>query len=229
MQQIQLIGIERAQNGIDIGFDFIAGILLGDYVAFPCAAAVALFQIHRPPRNVEVVHAGDSFLGIDSRSEFLRRAEKHPDFPFVHGVEHRLPHLVARGFLYEADLLRRNTVVFDQFAFDLRIYVPNAGFIGREIAKDHLRAFLIFVSPVVFCDVGGTAAGLVARRIRIRGTYQPHVERELVGVHRHQQHQGFDLPVAQVGASDMFGISRLGEEHQFVQKRLLIVGHRYLA
>ena len=38
-----------------------------------------------------------------------------------------------------------------------------------------------------------------------------------------------ELPVAQVGASDMFGISRLGEEHQLVQKRLLIVGHRYLA
>ena len=163
MQQIQLIGIERAQNGIDIGFDLIAGILLGDYVAFPCAAAVALFQIHRPPRNVEVVHADDPLLGIDSRSEFLRRAEEHPDFPFVHGVEHRLPHLVARGFLYEADLLRRNTVVFDQFAFDLRIDVPDAGLIGREVAKDHLRAFLIFVSPVVFSDVGGTAAGLVAR------------------------------------------------------------------
>ena len=104
-----------------------------------------------------------TFLGIASRTEFLRRAEEHPDFPFVHGVEHRLPHLVAHGFLYEADLLRRNTVVFDQFAFDLRIDVPDAGLIGREVAENHLRAFLIFVSSIVFCDVGGTAAGLVTR------------------------------------------------------------------
>lgn len=151
-----------AQNGIDIGFDFIAGILLGDYFAFPCAAAVALFQIHRPPRNVEVVHGNDPLLGIDSRSEFLRRAEEDPDFPFVHGVEHRLPHLVARGFLYEADLLRRNTVLLDQFAFDLRIDVPDAGLIGREIAENHLRTFLTIIPAVVFGDVGGTAAGLVA-------------------------------------------------------------------
>ena len=120
-------------------------------------------------------------------------------------------------------------MVFDQFAFDLRIDVPDAGLIGREIAENHLRTFLTIIPAVVFGDVGGTAAGLVARRIRIRRTYQPHVEREFVGVHRHQQHQGFDLPVAQVGASDMFGISRLGEEHQLVQKCLLIVGHRYLA
>ena len=110
-----------------------------------------------------MVHADDSLLGIDSRSEFLRRAEEHPDFPVVHGIEYRLPHLVARGFLYEADLLRRNTVVFNQFAFDLRIDVPDARLIGREVAENHLCAFLIFVSPVVFSDVGGTAAGLVAR------------------------------------------------------------------
>jgi hypothetical protein len=53
------------------------------HVALPDAPAVALLQVHRPPRSIKVVQSCQALLDIDASAELGGRADDHPRQPIV--------------------------------------------------------------------------------------------------------------------------------------------------
>ena len=68
MQQVELVTVQRLLHRIDITVHLIAGILLGNDIAFSYSTSVTLFQIGRPSGYIQMVDCNGTLLRIDSRS-----------------------------------------------------------------------------------------------------------------------------------------------------------------
>ena len=83
LQEIELVGIEFLFRAVDDDIDLVAAPQF-HRVALADGAAVALLQVGRSPRYIEVMHRHRPLLGIDARAEQRGRAEQHPNTPCIH-------------------------------------------------------------------------------------------------------------------------------------------------
>ena len=93
--------VHRAERGVGIDVDLVV------LVALPLDAALALLDLARQPRHVEMVQRLQPLLHVDAGAHRLRRADQHPDAPGAEVGEQ--PLLVRRALvvLHERDLRRR--------------------------------------------------------------------------------------------------------------------------
>ena len=83
-------------------------------------------------------------LGIDSRTELLRRTEEDAHLAGVHRCEEVFACFVGRRFLNEADFMRRDAVILDELAFYLGVNIPFGGLVSRKVAEYELRALDVY-------------------------------------------------------------------------------------
>ena len=148
LQYVELIGVERAIYGIYERADLVIGIFFGYDIAFALCSSVALLQVGRSPRDVEVVYRYGSLLCIYSRTQFLRRAEQNAHLSCIHGIEYVFACFVGRCLLDETYLVSGYVVISDQFMFDFGVYVPLARFVSGQIAEYELCPFRLVVLSV---------------------------------------------------------------------------------
>ena len=93
--------VHRAERGVGVDLDLVV------LVALPLDAALALLDLARQPRHVEMMQRLQPLLHVDAGAHRLRRADQHPHAP---GPEIREQPLLVRRFLvvlHEGDLRRR--------------------------------------------------------------------------------------------------------------------------
>ena len=116
------------------------------------------------------------FLCVDTRSQFLCGAEKETDAPGIHILEQFLACVVAVRLLNELYLLFRDIMVFHELAPDFTVDVPLVGFIGTQVLKNELCAFLVKIFIVILRNLGRAMGRLVSRTVAVLLVYQPHVK-----------------------------------------------------
>ena len=98
-------------------------------VALAQDAPLALFDIARTPRHVEVMQGDQPLLNIHSGPHFGGAPDQDPEFAAVHGIEHVLAALGRVVVVDEADLVGRDASARDfqqpglQFVVDVEIAV----------------------------------------------------------------------------------------------------------
>ena len=205
--------------------DGIVGVLFRHAVSLALGTSVALLQIGRTPRNIEVVDRYGPLLGSDSRTELLRRTEEDAHLAGVHRCEEVFACFVGRRFLNEADFMRRDAVILDELAFYLGVNIPFGGLVSRKVAEYELRAFGRIVTVVKQAQFGSADAGLVSLFIAVGQIYQTHVERHFVGVIGCDKHFGSLFPTVERLPAEQRGIAVFGELHQLRDKCLLCGCH----
>ena len=197
MKQVEFVAVEGFLDGVVDNIDFVVGKEFGYLVAFSYATTVALLQIFGRPGNVELVDGDAPALGVDSGTQHFGGAEEDADFAFVHGSDHCHARFFGLGFLNEAYLVCRDAVVVHQFALDFAVCVPLTGFVGAQVRKDELRAFLFVVLLIVLVYQGGAMGGFVIYVVIVFVFVdKAHVEGHLAGIVGGNEHLGFFFPAA---------------------------------
>src|SRR3712207_9554232 len=111
-------------------------------VSLTHGSPVALLQVRRSPRRIQMMNCHGTLLGIDSCSQHRGRAEDDTDVPTVHGIHHRLLCLLVLALLNKAYLVGRDMVVLHQLTLYLRIHIPFSRSEERRVGKYELRSFL---------------------------------------------------------------------------------------
>ena len=128
--------VHRAERGVGVDLDLVV------LVALPLDAALALLDLARQPRHIEMVQRLQPLLHVDAGAHRLRRADQHPDAP---GPEVGEQPLLVRRFLvvlHEGDLAGGNAAG-DQLLPDPAIGREAARRLDvdrAEVGEDHLPA-----------------------------------------------------------------------------------------
>jgi hypothetical protein len=86
-------------------------LLVAEQVALPEDAALALLDVRRAPRRVEVVQRDEPILHVRAGAHLLGRAHEHADLAGAHRVEERLFLHVGLRLVDERDLVARDAEV----------------------------------------------------------------------------------------------------------------------
>ena len=169
------------------------------------------------------MHGNGTLLSIDTRTKGRGGAKQHPDFTFVHQVNHFLFDLITAGFLNETDFLGRNTIVIHQFIFDLLEDVPLVRFIGTQIAEDELCSLLLIELLIIFRNESRTMTGFVVRVITEQFLrHKTHIHRSLSTGIGGNKHLTLHLTVIKRRTENQFSVTSLGELYQSLIKVLLV-------
>lgn len=183
VKQVEFVAVEGFLDGVVDYIDFVVGKEFGYLVAFSYATAVALLQIFGRPGNVELVDGDTPALGVDSGTQHFGGAEEDADFAFVHSCDHGFAGLFGLGFLNEAYLVCRDAIVVHQFALDFAVCVPLTGFVGAQVRKDELGAFVLVIFLIILVYQGGAMGGFVIYVVVVFVLVdKAHVEGHLAGI-----------------------------------------------
>ena len=183
MKKIELVTVKRLFNRIDDDIHLVIGKMLGNLIPCTYRPTVALFQVGRTPRCVQMMNRHSPFLGIDTSSEHGRGAEQYTDTALVHGRDDRLTCLLVLALLYETDFISRNAVVLHQFTLDFRIDRPTLVTLPcTQIREYKLCSLLCIEATVVVGNHLGTVRSLVVRMVFVVRAYHTHIQRHLSGI-----------------------------------------------
>ena len=191
--QLIQVGIEGALG------DIAVNVHLRIFVALPDNAPLALLEIRRTPRTIQMMQSDELLLTIRSRAHALGAAQQDAHLTCAYlGKQVFLLHL-ALSVMDEGDLVFGNTQ-FQQFRVNIIINAEGAVILRcAEVAKDHLRGALACGAlpdlKHIFRALGGFAVGIAGKH----GVDQPLIQCQLaaiIGNHQHIVHAAVHLAVA---------------------------------
>ena len=131
------IGIERSFGDVAVDLDFRI------VVALPQNSALALLDVARSPRRVEVMERDEPFLHVRAGAHFLGGAQKDADAPGIHRIKQVLLLPVGLGVMDIGDFFCRDAFG-NEFVADFVIDVEAVGIGRREVAEHKLGQPLVF-------------------------------------------------------------------------------------
>ena len=121
MQQIELITVQRTFYSVDNYIDLVVRKFLGDKISLAHGSSVALLQVRRSPRRVQMMDRHGTLLGIHTSTQHRGRTKDNANVTTVYGIYHRFLCLLVLALLNEAYLIGRDMIVFYQLTLDFRI------------------------------------------------------------------------------------------------------------
>ena len=184
LQPLPHVGVEGALGDVAEDLDLLVA------VALPEDAPVALFDVGRAPRGVEVVLGDEEPLDVHPDAHLGGRTHQDAHAPGVHGVEELLLGQVTLRVVDEADLLGWHAAA-DQLGLHVVVGAEAAlaGRAGaREVDEDELREALGARGVPAREDFLHGEVDLALRDVRGLRIDEPHVEGGLPAVRGDRQH-----------------------------------------
>ena len=135
LENLPTRGVDAALGRVGVELDLLV------LVALPLDPALALLDLRRQPRHVEMVQGFEAPLSVDAGAHGLGRTDQNPDLAAIDGVEQALFRRGLLVILHEGDLSRWHAAG-DKGILDPAIGGEATGFFGgqrAEVRKDHLR------------------------------------------------------------------------------------------
>src|SRR5690554_1739297 len=123
-----------------------------------------------------MMNGNGSFLCIYACTEHTCRTKQHTDCTVVHSLDKCLALLVVFCFLYKADLICRNAVVFHELAFDFGVDIPFVRLVCSQIRENELCSFLCVEFVVILGNIIGTMRSLIVGVVLVMGAYHSHIQ-----------------------------------------------------
>ena len=112
---------------------------LGVLIALTHDAPVALFNIGRPPRAVDVVQGDRTVLHVRADTHLLGGSHQHGDMAGTGGREEPTLLSIVLRRVHETDQIGRHAPL-DQFGLQLGVCIPPVRVGGTEVAEHQLEA-----------------------------------------------------------------------------------------
>ena len=182
LQHLPEIGVETLLGHVAMELHFRVRVALAQ------DAALALFDIGRPPRRIEMMQRDEPFLHVGAGTHLLRAAEENADFAGAHVAKQIELRRVAVVILHELDLGRRHAEFHQLVA---HVFINGEALApGRrgEITEDPLRGTPLRRLAPDACNLRHGAVDLAVGMIGEGSVMQPQVERGFPSVGGDEQH-----------------------------------------
>ena len=207
------IGVERAFGDVAVDRHFLVLVALAE------DAAVALLDLGRLPRGVEVMQGDQAFLDVGAGAHLLGAADQH--------AHRTLPTFSKRACFLASDsaspmaaICSRGMPCGDQLLDDLLVgRVTPCGRIDAHVGEDHLRAACRCGPVPDGGDVFDQPVDLRFREVGCRGRQHPCVGGELASV-------GGDVQGVIYPRVHLLRPQPLVAFDQFLLEGVLLLGHR---